>query len=238
MERKGIASANVSRVNQSQILVIALTQQIRRLENKRKRWQMVMARKLDSVSVEFAIHGVVGWQCSGLWTYGATWGCCMKIWQWKCEWRNLCVCSWEDGSTVSLLSRTESCILWDVWIALIRWHQTGICGLCDSVGDREAMLWKQRCGIYQLGPRSKNGEHVTGKSKTRGKEPWATEFMGKHQKMSNIRKHSRADFKYQITWMRSVMSCRLWMVVVLELCSKGRNASIANETANVDEEKI
>ena len=37
MERKGIASANVSRVNQSQILVIALTQQIRRLENKRKR---------------------------------------------------------------------------------------------------------------------------------------------------------------------------------------------------------
>ena len=37
-ERKGIASANVSRVNQLQRLVVALTQQTKRLENKRGSW--------------------------------------------------------------------------------------------------------------------------------------------------------------------------------------------------------
>ena len=41
----------------------------------------------------------------------------------------------------------------------------------------------QRGGMYHLGPRKKNGEHGNGKKQNERKEPWAKEFMGKHQKM-------------------------------------------------------
>ena len=123
----------------------------------------------------------------------------MKMWMTK----SLCVCYWEDGGT-QCLSCQGSCILWDVRIALIRWHQTGICEFCGSVGERDA-LWTSVVEFISWVTERRMVNMAKAKAKREEKNPWAEEFMGKHQKMSNIRKHSRANFKYQITWMRIVM---------------------------------
>ena len=115
----------------------------------------------------------------------------MKMWMTK----SLCVLLRGRRHTVSFLSRKlysvrcPNCIdsltsERHLWILRFCWWKPAWWNL--SLGSQKEEWW------------------ITAKREETN--PWAEEFMGKHQKMSNIRKHSRANMNYQITWMRSVMS--------------------------------